>query len=114
MSFISKADQLTSSEIDLVSGLNSLAVSGATEAIQKTGINSFANINFGSSGGFTELPATGTVDGSNTVFTFTEKPTYIVLDHAVYKENMGWTWSVGTLTATMSLPPTDDIYGIIA
>lgn len=63
-----------------------------------------------SGGGFTELPATGTVDGNNTSFTFTQKPTYIVSDHAWYKENKGWTWAGST--ATMTIPPNDDIYGV--
>lgn len=61
--------------------------------------------------GFTELTATGTVDGNNTAFTFTELPDYIVSDHAWYKENVGWTWNGGTLTATMTIPPSDDIWG---
>lgn len=60
-------------------------------------------------GGFTLLPATGTVNGVNADFTFTEKPDYIVSDGAWYVENTGWTWS--GLTATMSVPPNDGIYG---
>lgn len=62
--------------------------------------------------GFTELPATGTVNGNNTAFTFTVKPSYIVTDGVFIKENKGWTWNSGTLTATLTIPPTDDIYGI--
>lgn len=63
-------------------------------------------------GGFTELAATGTVNGTNTDFTFTEKPDYIVFDSAWYKENAGWTWNGGTLTATLSVPPQSAIWGI--
>jgi hypothetical protein len=58
-----------------------------------------------------ELTATGTVNGVNTQFTFTEEPTYIVSDGLWYKENAGWTWSAGTLTATMSIPPSFSIWG---
>lgn len=63
--------------------------------------------------GFTLLPATGTVNGSNTSFTFTQQPTYIVSDHAWYRVNIGWTWNGGSLTATMSVPPADDIWGFV-
>jgi hypothetical protein len=61
--------------------------------------------------GFTLLPATGAVDGSNTTFTFTEQPTYIISDGAWYRVNKGFTFSV--LTATMSVPPSTDIWGFI-
>lgn len=74
----------------------------------------------GGGGGFTLLPATGTIDGSNQTFTFTQQPTYIVSDHAWYKAvNAGptagattnWTWSV--LTATLLIPgPIEDIFGV--
>lgn len=63
----------------------------------------------GGGGGFTTLTATGAVDGSNTSFDFTSKPTYIVSDNAWYQENTGWTWSGST--ATMTIPPNDDIWG---
>lgn len=61
--------------------------------------------------GFTKLTATGSVDGSNTAFTFTQKPLYIISDGAWYQENKGWTWS--DPTATMSVPPQTDIYGFV-
>ncbi len=61
--------------------------------------------------GFTTLPATGTVNGINIDFIFTEKPTYIISDGAWYKENKGWSWNGGTLTATLTIPPNNDIYG---
>jgi hypothetical protein len=69
------------------------------------------------SGGLTELPATGTVNGVNASFIFTTLPTYIVSDHAYYKQTnksgtTNWTWNAGTLTATMTIPPAEDIYGL--
>ncbi len=69
----------------------------------------------GSSGaaGFTRLTATGTVDGNNTSFTFTQKPVYIINDGAWYVENVGWTWNSGTLIATMSVPPQTNIFGFV-
>lgn len=63
-------------------------------------------------GGFSELTATGTVNGTNADFAFTEKPDYIISDHAWYKENAGWSWNSGTLTATLSIPPESAIWGI--
>jgi hypothetical protein len=60
--------------------------------------------------GFTELVATGTVNGLNATFTFIQKPSYLISDGVWMKENHGWTWSV--LTATLSVAPVDIIYGI--
>lgn len=65
----------------------------------------------GGASGITEISATGAINGVNATFTFAQKPLYIVSDGATYKENKGWTWS--GLTATMTIPPTYDIYGII-
>jgi hypothetical protein len=67
--------------------------------------------------GVVNLPATGSVNGVNTVFTFTKLPSYIVSDHAWYAQTnssgtTNWTWVGGTLTATMTIPPTEDIFGI--
>lgn len=61
--------------------------------------------------GFTLLPATGTVNGTNTTFTFTQKPTYIVSDGTWYVEGAGWSWS--GLTATMTVPPQTGIWGFV-
>ena len=67
--------------------------------------------NAGGSSGITLLPATGTVNGLNASFTFTQEPTVIVSDGATYRVGHGWTWNAGTLTATMSVPPSYDIFG---
>lgn len=61
--------------------------------------------------GFTLLPATGTVDGDNTIFTFTQKPTYIVSDGVWMIENSGWSWS--GFTATLTSPPQTGIWGFV-
>ena len=63
----------------------------------------------GGGAGLTQLTATGTVDGLNTTFTFTSKPTYIVSDGAWLLENAGWTYSGST--ATMTTPPQFSIWG---
>ncbi len=57
-------------------------------------------------------PTSGDIDGVNTVFTFAMKPTLIVNDDATYRENKGWTWDSGTLTVTLSVPPTYDLYAL--
>lgn len=68
-----------------------------------------------SGGGFTELTATGSVNSSNTTFTFTQVPTYIVADGIMMKkldDNGNTQWSnVGT-TITMVNPPSFAIFGI--
>lgn len=60
------------------------------------------------------LSATGDVDDSNTDFIFTEKPTLVVVNGANYRENHGWTWDSGTLTASIAFPAgtNGDVYGI--
>jgi hypothetical protein len=68
-------------------------------------------------GSFTVLPATGTVNGVNNVFTFTQKPSYLVLDHGWYAPTnsngtTNWTWNIGLLQATTTIPPTEDCFGI--
>lgn len=65
----------------------------------------------GGGGGFTLLTPTGSVNSINTAFVFSQKPTYIISDGAWYRENKGWTWSGST--ATMTVPPSDDLYGFV-
>lgn len=59
--------------------------------------------------GLSLLDATGTINGVNTAFTFSQQPTYIISDGVWYRVNKGWTWS--DPIATMTIPPNDDIYG---
>jgi len=66
----------------------------------------------------TTLPATGTVNGINTVFTFTQLPTFIVSDNVMLQSTPAtgpdnWTWNGGLLQATMAQAPTSDIIGIL-
>lgn len=72
----------------------------------------------GTGGGFSELTATGTVNGINTQFQFSGQPTYIVSDGVWLKSldnNSGvqWTWNSGTGIATMVVPPISAIFGIL-
>ena len=63
----------------------------------------------------TEDPG-GLVNDSNADFTFTTKPKAIVVTGRTLRENKGWTWSSGTLTATLTDGPVGtngDIFGIM-
>lgn len=60
------------------------------------------------------LTATGSIDASNKAFTFVSKPTIIIVNGATYRENNGWAWNSGTLTATLdgAVGVGGDIYGL--
>lgn len=76
------------------------------------GQNGMAHLDFPGGGGtLTELTATGTINSSNTAFTFTSKPIYVLIDGTKYKENAGWTWNSGSLTATTTKAPDFSIWG---
>lgn len=109
----------------LVKDVNSVAVAGGVSDLDGTTIlpilinHSTGRVKISAvitGGGFTELTATGTVNGLNADFTFTQEPTYIVSDGAVYKPldnngNVNWSWSGST--ATMTIPPNSFIFGWI-
>ena len=71
--------------------------------------------------GFTELAATETPNGSTTVFTFataTAQPSFIISDNVWLKATtksgtVNWTWDAGLKQATLTVPPQDDIRGIV-
>lgn len=74
--------------------------------------NSSGVVTVSATGGtLTELTATGTINSSNTIFTFISKPTYIFIDGVKYRQNEGWTWVGGTLTATVTKAPDYSIWG---
>lgn len=98
--------------------LNSFNIKAGTNVtIGHSVVNGLDTLTFNSTGGsgFTELPATGTVNGSNTVFTFTQVPTYIVVDGVWLKatdSNGGVQWSNVSTTITMVSAPNNSIYGV--
>lgn len=57
--------------------------------------------------GYTKETPTGTVDGSNTSFTVTVAPVYVVADGTTYFEGAGY--SLAGLTITMDNPPSQYI-----
>jgi hypothetical protein len=94
--------------------INFIAGDGITLAYNKSGNRTDITISNSSVSG-TILTATGTIDDDNKDFTFTSKPSIIVINGASYRETGGaitWTWD--TLTATLSVPVGvgGDIYGI--
>lgn len=98
-----------------VNYVNFVEGSGVTLAYnQANGRNDITISADGGSGALTVLTATGTKDDSNTAFTFVSKPVLIVVNGASYRENAGWTWSAGTLTATLTNPvgTGGDIYAL--
>lgn len=57
------------------------------------------------------LLPTETPDGNTTIFTFTQKPSYLFSDGVKLRENHGWTWNEGLLQATLSVPSQYDLWG---
>jgi hypothetical protein len=112
---VSASDPLTSTEIGLVSGLNSLPITPNGQAIAKTGANTFANVSTSGTGGSGyQAPLTGNVDGINQTFTWATAPNVIVQDNAgtpLQKVEQGgqinWT---GTTTTVMTIPPNTSIF----
>ena len=66
----------------------------------------------GGSGSLSVLAATGTINDSNTVFTFASEPTLVVVNGAMYRHGAGVT--IATTTATLDNPvgTGGDIYGM--
>lgn len=64
----------------------------------------------GGSGITVETPA-GTVDGSNTAFTVTAEPKWVVSDGITYFDGLGYTYAA--LNITMDIPPSYGIRAII-
>jgi len=64
--------------------------------------------------GMNVLEPTGDIDDSNKDFVFASKPTLISVNGTTYRENHGWSWNAGILTATLDNPVgiDGDIYGL--
>lgn len=92
--------------------LNLIAGSGVTLSYNRSNGRNDVTINSSGAGGFTVLPATGTVDDSNTTFTFASAPTLVVVNGTAYRHGKGVTIS-GT-TATLDYPAGvgGDVYGL--
>lgn len=68
-----------------------------------------------SSGGFTVIAVSGTVNDSNTSFTATTQPTLLNINGAFYQKTGGaitWSYSGGTITISSPVGTGGNIYGI--
>ena len=65
------------------------------------------------SAGITILTTSSTIDDSNVAFVFASLPNVIVVNGLAYRQNHGWSWNSGTLTATLDNPvgTGGDIFG---
>lgn len=68
-------------------------------------------VNAASSGGISVTTPTGSVNGSNTSFTVTDVPQWVVADGITYFDGAGYTY--GALTVTMDVAPSQYIRAII-
>jgi hypothetical protein len=101
--------------IAVVAGVSS--ADGKTIVLPWVDPNTHRWLTSASASGLNLLTAIGTVNGSNTQFTFTSLPTVIVSDGAMYQQTNSigqtvWSWNAGTKTVTMTIPPQSDIFGI--
>jgi len=67
----------------------------------------------GGGSGVTVVTPTGTVNGSNTVFTVASQPKWVVVDSSVYFETLHYTYSGVTLTMDALIAPTEFIRAIL-
>lgn len=114
-----KKISILSGGVTTVTDVDSLDFEGSGVLISAVGNAVTATIN-GGAGSFGILTATGTIDDSNTAFTFASKPKIIVMNGIQYKDGdttggvTAWSWDIPTLTATMFAPvgTGNSIYGI--
>jgi len=97
----------------LISNMNFKA--GSNMAIAYSKVDGQDTITFtasgGGPGGITVETPTGTVNGSNTVFTVSAEPQWVVADGITYYDGAGYTY--GALQVTMDVPPSASIRAII-
>jgi hypothetical protein len=89
--------------------------------ITVTRANGLTTVAATSGGGFTTLLPTQTPNGVLNVFTFaaaTAKPSFIIVDNAWQQATtksgtVNWTWNAGAKQATFTVPPSDDVIGVV-
>lgn len=115
---IAKSQQPQAVGVRLLRYLSDVNIEGITDG-QGIAWNSttqkFEPATLGGGSGFTELTATGSTNGTNVTFTFTQVPSYIVADGVWYKptaKNGTAFWTNVGLTVTMVNPPAYDIFGV--
>lgn len=94
----------------LVSNLNIIGSGGVTAAYSKVNGQDTLTLT-ANGGGLTVETPTGSVNASNTEFTVTAEPQWIVADGTTYYAGAGYTYNA--LTVTMDVPPSSYIRAII-
>lgn len=103
--------------------LISKLIAGTNISIVQGNIGGNETLTFNATGGsgFSTLAPTETPNGSRQIFTFSSavaQPSYIIADGAwmvptAKDGTVAWTWNAGSKQATMTIPPTDDIIGVV-
>jgi hypothetical protein len=98
-------------------------VAGSNVTITDSLVNGLHTITVAATGGsgFTKLTATETPNGVLKVFTFSgasAKPSFLIVDNVWMQATtalgtVNWTWAAGPKQATLTIPPNDDILGIV-
>ena len=102
-------EQSTSTEIEAVTNLVALETSGTGEFIRKTGPTTFENATPSEAGApeLTIQTVSGTINGSNTIFTIPEAfsgKSWLILNQTILIEDVHYTVS-GTTITYFSAPP---------
>lgn len=66
----------------------------------------------GGAGGVTVETPVGAINGSNTVYTVSHAPAFVVVDSSSYFETLHYTYAAGTITMNALLAPTQFIRSI--
>ena len=98
---------LTAQQINLVAGSNVSIVYN-----HANGRNDITISATGGSGAFSLLIATGTINDTNTSFTFASEPTIVVVNGASYRHGSGVTISGVNVTLDNPVGQNGDIYGL--
>lgn len=68
----------------------------------------------GAGGGYTLLEKTsGSVDGTNATFGFSQQPLFAIRGGAHYRVNDGWTWDGAHVVFTIPPDANSDVYGLV-
>jgi molecular chaperone GrpE (heat shock protein) len=94
----------------IVSNLNIVGSGGVTASYSKVNGQDTLTLTASGNGVTVETP-TGTVNASNTVFTVTAEPKWVVADGVTYYDGAGYTYAA--LTITMDVAPSAAIRAII-
>lgn len=109
-----RPEQSTTAEVSLLTALNNLGISAANESIQKTGVDSFANVAAAGTGTVTSVSVTTANGVSGTVATATSTPAITLTLGAITpstvnaltlaSQAVGFTIAGGTTSKTLTIP----------